>query len=236
MDGADTTFFGFDNEGNGLPNFFGTSAAAPDAAAVAALMIQAAGGPGHLSPDKLYQKIQATASPIALPDDRSWAAAFSGPLTFLAGNDWTRWNHFFNIQVSPFSGQKVKSIAFNGAATDLLWSLNPARFNVSDLEGIAASDMTVSTSADQLTFTINFAPGSFSRGDSVAFGMSLFTIALGSTQVTPDHLRGMTVTTTLEDGRKFTSPVFAGFKFPVNRFTGFGLVNADAAVRAVSRH
>lgn len=236
VDGADTTFFGFDNEGNGLPNFFGTSAAAPDAAAVAALMLQAAGGPGRLSPDKLYQKMQATASPIALPDDRSWSAAFSGPVTFLAGNDWTRWNHYFNIQVSPFSGQKVKSIAFNGAATDLLWSLNPARFNVSDLDGIAASDMTVSTSADQLTFTINFAPGSFSRGDSVAFGMSLFTIALGSTQVTPDHLRGMTVTTTLEDGRTFTSPVFAGFKFPVNRFTGFGLVNADAAVRAVSRH
>jgi len=232
VDGPDTTFFGFDVEGNGLPNFFGTSAAAPDAAGVAALMLQAAGGPGHLSPDRLYQKMQATASAIALPDNRSWSAGFAGPVTFLAGGDWTRWNRFFNIEVSPF-GRNVKSISFDVSANAMNWSLNPLRFHVSEAEGISASDMTVSTSPDQLVFTINFAPGSFGRGDSVKFGMSLFTIFLGSTQIDPDRLRGMKITTTLENGQTFTSPVFAGFKFPVNRFTGFGLVNAEAAVKAV---
>jgi subtilisin family serine protease len=79
-DGANTTFFVADitlpkvGEPDGFPNFFGTSAAAPHAAAVAALMLDqrnrdlAAGkfilGPRLLSPDVIYAAMRLTARDI----------------------------------------------------------------------------------------------------------------------------------------------------------------------------
>lgn len=57
-DGTNTTFFGGDVEGDGFPNFFGTSAAAPHAAAVAALMLEAAPG---TNPADIYATLENTA-------------------------------------------------------------------------------------------------------------------------------------------------------------------------------
>lgn len=58
IDGINTTFFGTDWEEDGFPNFFGTSAAAPHAAAVAALMLEI--NP-LLSPDDIYSILKDTA-------------------------------------------------------------------------------------------------------------------------------------------------------------------------------
>jgi hypothetical protein len=64
-DGVGTTFFGSsDTDGDGFPNFFGTSAAAPHAAGVAALLLQL-----HptLAPPRIYRALERTAIDIGTP-------------------------------------------------------------------------------------------------------------------------------------------------------------------------
>ncbi|MEM7580722.1 MAG: cadherin domain-containing protein, partial [Cyanobacteria bacterium P01_A01_bin.80] len=67
IDATDTTFFDSgngDSENNGFPNFFGTSAAAPHAAAIAALVKQA--NP-TFTPEQIYNRLESTAIDIGTP-------------------------------------------------------------------------------------------------------------------------------------------------------------------------
>lgn len=63
MDGANTTFFVSDanQDKDVFPNFFGTSAAAPHAAAIAALVLEANGGPGSVTPEQMRGVLQRSA-------------------------------------------------------------------------------------------------------------------------------------------------------------------------------
>ena len=64
-DNANTSFFGFDDVGDldTKPNFSGTSAAAPHAAAIAALVLEGNGGPGSVTPAQMTQLLHQSAFP-----------------------------------------------------------------------------------------------------------------------------------------------------------------------------
>ncbi len=233
-DGVDTTFFGFDTDGNGLPNFFGTSAAAPNAAAVAALALEAAGGPRSLRPERLYRLLGRTATPIPVPDDRSWSAAFAGPVAFGARGDWTRWDRYFGLAVQPFTSRTVQSVTFDATGIGLNFSANPNRFSVGEANGVSPTDISA-VRTSPTTWMVSFTPGAFGAGASFRYGMSVFNPLQGSVQEDPDRFRGLDITVTLDNGKSFTSTVFAAPSQPYSRFTGNGLVNADLATRGGDR-
>jgi hypothetical protein len=233
-DGVDTTFFiaGDDPDGDGFPNFFGTSAAAPDAAAVAGLVLQAAGGPGSLSPQQVYRKMEQTATPLPVANERWVAGTISGPVFFSINADWTRWSRDFSVNIPFLFGHHyVKTITLDVSPLGLTFNQKLNRFSVGDSTGIAPTDITPSVSTDSTKFTMTFAAGKLAGGDSFDFGESVFAPIQGSVQEDPDRFRGMKVIVTLDNGQTFSAPVWALPKSPINNFTGFGLVNADAATR-----
>lgn len=61
IDCVNTSFFGGDIDGDGLPNFCGTSAAGPNVAAVAALLQDLAGTDGSLSATQIHQILRLSA-------------------------------------------------------------------------------------------------------------------------------------------------------------------------------
>jgi hypothetical protein len=229
-DGVDTTFFGFDADGNGLPNFFGTSAAAPDAAAVGALALQAAGGPGSLKPQALYTRLQNTATPIAVPNERAIAWANAGPVMLLMqGEDWTRSNGYFQLSVGEDAKHFVASITFDATTPGLTWSANPNRFSIGTSNSVQITDVTATPSGS--VWTLKFAEGSFGRGDEFTFGMSVFAPIEGSTEEDPDRFRGMTMTVVMDNGKTYHGKVMADQPQKHNVYTGAGLVDAAKAIK-----
>jgi hypothetical protein len=221
IDGVDTTFFG---------RFFGTSAAAPDAAAVGALVIQASGGPGSIEPQDVYREMQKTASAIPLSRIRNLSGTFVGPVVAAANGDDTRFQQYFNVGALD-SRHSVQSVSFDATPTGLIFNPAANRFHLGTTSGISASNITPSYSPDSETLTLNFAPGTFHAGSFFTFGASIFNPVQGSVGEDGDRMEGMLFTVTLDNGTTSTGKFVAAPQKPVNRFTGFGLVNADAATQ-----
>jgi len=199
MDGANTTFFTADtaNDDDTFPNFFGTSAAAPHAAAIAALVLDAAGGPGSVKPKKMRQILQDSAFPHDLDPYFSWGLALSRG-NFVAvdanadGNSISQFDP--NVfSVTHFGRNALETLSINGVGAnptnsgaivfDERGAPLPAPgqpFIVGRTEGLTALDVqgTFSLPADApglagqwKQLDMSFLPGTFASGDLLSFGV-----------------------------------------------------------------
>ena len=198
MDGANNTFFGDDapEDDDTQPNFFGTSAAAPHAAAIAALVLDAAGGRGKVKPKRMREILQASAFRHDL--DPYWSSGFAlskwNLLAVNAQSDW--WTSVSRTDPNVFTlthlgNKRLKSFSLNlsdanptetpdGLVFDTRPSPNGQPFVVGRTVGLNAADVTGTPSLpagppavagqwNQLDLT--FRAGSFRSGDLLSFGI-----------------------------------------------------------------
>ena len=243
-DGGNTTFFGFDYEGDGLPNFFGTSAATPHAAGVAALLIQAAGGP--IAPDFVRSALQSGLGPHDIDPFFAQATAVGKaqkkgmpPVVTVtgAGNGSNASSHdanFFNITFAP--GKKGETL------TAVTISLNPAGlefdstmatgypFTLGQVRNINPGSIlsNAPTEVGSIpSITLRFAKKSFNGASSVSFGIDRDFIGDGAGNGA-DLLAGATIfaqTSATSMFGTFQNDNGSGYSF----LDGFGLINAVTA-------
>jgi hypothetical protein len=200
MDGANTTFFVSDSavDADTFPNFFGTSAAAPHAAAIAALVLDAAGGPGSVKPKKMREILQESAFVHDLDPYFSWGFALSRGnfLAMTASADGNAISQFDpNVfTITQFGSRSLANLSLNGSGANPTNSPGGIVFDersaplpapgqpfvVGQTEGLTPLDVqaTFSLPADPpglagqwKQLDLSFLPGTFASGDLLSFGV-----------------------------------------------------------------
>lgn len=202
MDGGNTTFFTSDTNRDldTFPNFFGTSAAAPTAASIAALVLQAKGGPGSVTPAQMRTMLQRSAFAHDLDPYSSTAQAITtnrGKVTVtLAGDNSAAARTDRNAFTVSYTGtSSITSITFNGvngnpgggnvsvySTPGLVFDTRTAGqpFVVSSSSTIAASNVTAtnlnqapspSVTGQFYGLKLDFASSTFTGGQTLRFGV-----------------------------------------------------------------
>ncbi|QDT11541.1 S8 family serine peptidase [Planctomycetes bacterium K23_9] len=216
-DNTNTTFFtvGRDTDGDGNPNFSGTSAAAPHIAAVAALMMEAAGGPGSLTPAQINTVLSQTALDMLTPGfDFDTGAGFVDAEAAIAAvaQDTTDTDYYFTALVG--GNQRELHISDGTTAgTKMVRNLNGSNTAaVSDLamiNGTLVFSAVTETGQRELhrsrgtsasTFMVRNLAGALSSAprDLTLFGNDvIFSAALSNGQRELYRTRGSAASTTL---------------------------------------
>ena len=256
VDGVSTTFFPpatgttapgpsnpspYDSDGDGYPNFFGTSAAAPHAAGCAALILSAANANGiTLTPADIKSLMTSTTQGQS-DQDPGISYAMAGSTTFSAQDRSTYSDsHAFTITYNGAAGTTLGTLVFDLSTLPLGGEFIVANYPVTTgaatagtsggtAPAIASSTVTGGSTGNQtLTLTLtNFTPGS-----TLSFGVCQ-TVGVNGGQyyLHGDQLAGATVTATDSTGASSAGTLANTFSKKWNAKTGYGLVDVNAAIK-----
>ena len=242
-DGVDTSFFpsgsGNDYDNDNFPNFFGTSAAAPTAAAIGALILDAAGGPGSRTPDQIRSIMEQSTFPHDLDPNFCQATASNGTATVQVSangnstNDSASSPNFFTVAFTGNSGQTLNQLVIDLTNTPLVFDPSVSTgfpFTVGSNPGGVSISNSLSASKQILTLTFG---STFTPGQTISFGIDRDLSAINAEGNSADLLAGADIKATINSSTvllgAFANQLGKGFTFA----DGYGLVNAQKAVESV---
>jgi len=245
-DGVDTSFFppddGADSDNDGFPNFFGTSAAAPNAAAFAALLLEAAGGPQSLTPAQVRDKLQQSTFPHDLDPSFSRATinAANSSLDLTASgddsNDSATNPSFFTLHWENANGAPLQQVTIDLSHTALVFDpRSDLGFPFTVGQNSGGVSVTSNLSADMRVLTLNFG-NTFTPGKTIAFGIDRDLAGINASGNSADNIGGASVTAVVNPN----APLFTAFNNQLGHgfspADGQGLIDAKAAVETVVGH
>jgi hypothetical protein len=270
VDGVDTTFFpegplegdyGTDSDNDGFPNFYGTSAAAPHAAGVAALLLQAAGGKGSLNAAAMRSLLQSTAGihdldpAMATATFRSADGLFNVSLVAQgdASDNSSVSTRFFTLSYTGPAGSSLLRTAINIGPSGLDFDQSSDEGSLTS--GVGGFPFTIGLAKDVqtsgITSTVSnnsngkvnarldvFAtPGSFPSGGLLSFGIDRDERSTHNGGNDADLLAGSTVIVHFLRPNGQSDMASGTFVNKIGKGyspdVGFGLINAEAALQSL---
>lgn len=244
-DNINTTFFPpyptspnpNDYDDDGWPNFAGTSAAAPHAAGIAALLMNAAAVnlKGPFSPAQI-QNFMINTTQGVIDEDPIFCSGTAGPVVLTDSGDGDSLPNVFKIAFSGTTGQKLTSITINLAPVNMHFdtkSANGTPFEFDASTGkprpVAGRRKYAGGPAGKSSLTIPFSR--FGPGATYSFLIGFDDDNTGFYGYDADELQGATFSATVRNA----IPVYTGTLgnqtgHTYNYKAGYGLLDAKAAL------